>query len=161
MWVDWVSCVLCLGRGGEEVRTGAVWGVFPHLADQLGHGIPVLIAAGVVELLDVMGGLNCVGLRGGGHVSGRRSVVGGLWSVGGDGRGKINQLPCCRRLVGKPTGTTVAWSCKTCRQRRWLREVVQHGEVGVEMCDGVERSGRCGTLLAACTYSLRRWASTH
>ena len=86
-------------------------------------------------------------------VSGRRGD--------GRGRGKINELPCCRRLVGKPTGTIVAWSCKTCRQRRWLREVVQHGEVGVEMCDCVERSGRCGTLLAACTYSLRRWASTH
>jgi hypothetical protein len=43
-------------------RTGPVWGVLPHLADQLRHGIPVLVAAGVVELLKVMCGLCCVGL---------------------------------------------------------------------------------------------------
>jgi hypothetical protein len=37
--------------------------VLPHLADQLGDGIPVLVAAGVVELLEVMRGLGCVGLE--------------------------------------------------------------------------------------------------
>jgi hypothetical protein len=46
-----------------EGHTGPVWGVLPHLADQLGHGIPVLVAAGIVEQLEVMGGLDWVGLR--------------------------------------------------------------------------------------------------
>ena len=68
---------------GEGVRTGAVWGVFPHLAGQLGHGIPVLVAAGVIELLDVMGGLGCVGLHG--RVR-QRSAVSGRRGRGREGR---------------------------------------------------------------------------
>jgi hypothetical protein len=36
--------------------------VLAHFADQLGHGIPVLIATGIVELLQVVRGLGCVGL---------------------------------------------------------------------------------------------------
>lgn len=52
-----------LGEDGERgERTCALRGVLPHLADQLRHGIPVVVAAGIVELLDVMRGLDGVGL---------------------------------------------------------------------------------------------------
>ena len=47
--------------------------MLPHLADQLGHDIPVLVTAGIVELLQVMGGLGWIGLElpdGGGSADG-------------------------------------------------------------------------------------------
>lgn len=47
--------------------------MLPHLADQLRYGIPVLVAAGIVELLHIMGGLGCVGLE---HSSGTVSRPG-------------------------------------------------------------------------------------
>jgi hypothetical protein len=52
------------GRLGiiAEGHTLALRSVLPHLADQLRHSIPVLFASRIVELLDVMRSLYCVGL---------------------------------------------------------------------------------------------------
>lgn len=50
------------GIRSGKIRTNSVWGVFPHFADQLRHGIPILVATGIVELLDVMRGFDCVRL---------------------------------------------------------------------------------------------------
>lgn len=51
------------GEIGRGRHTNPVRGMLPHFADQLGHSIPVLIAASIIELLDVMRGLDCVRLN--------------------------------------------------------------------------------------------------
>ena len=53
-------------EGRTRVHTGPVRGVLPHLADQLRHRIPVVLASRIVELLNIARGFGCVGLRVGG-----------------------------------------------------------------------------------------------
>ena len=66
--------------------------MLPHLADKFRHGIPVLFATSVVELLEVMRSFDCVGLkRGTGNTSVRES-----WNL----RGRIGTRrfgPCSAR----------------------------------------------------------------
>jgi len=57
--------------------------MLPHLADQLRDSIPVVLAAGVVELLDVARSFGCVGLRKGRTMSAtaRRHQIGSNTSL--------------------------------------------------------------------------------
>lgn len=89
-----------LGEWVEE-RTDSVWGVLAHLSDQLGHSIPVLVAAGIVELLDVVCGFDCVGLGVRTAMLARLEII-----EPGFKKETREDIPCC--LVGKPTRTTMA-----------------------------------------------------
>lgn len=88
--------------------TCPVRGMLPHLADQLRHGIPILVTAGIVKLLDVMGGLGCVGLD---CPPGQRQRD----PSRRERDTAPDYLPSC--LVCKPTRTTMTQTNKACGRR--------------------------------------------